>query len=422
MSKSIVRRVAVFDLSRKLSKEQRIVLGHLTYSASKLWNVANYTFREESVPLKDLCSHLKTHFWYKNLHSQSAQAVIQKLEAAWRGHFKRPAGPDNRPPGYQPKDGHFPVKWKKAGFKFVNKGGDMFVRLSLSRQTKDYLKERHGIESDYLWVEMPKSLPFDPGTVQEIEIVPHRFAGDGEIYYVMHVIYRKEIRIEATEGKPRKWMAIDPGVVNLATCVVKGVPDILIVSGRMALSMLRWWNKERARLQSVYARQGFKGSKRLSGLSRWRRNFMRDFMHKAVKEVLEFALNAGVTDIAVGDLSRRVADSDIGHVNNQKLHQLPLGKFVDVLEYKARELGIRVHRNVDEHRTSETCSVCGDYRPANRIKRGLWRCKSCGTVLNADVNAARNILWKVSLSPVRDRASGFGRPRRIRVPRAPASA
>ena len=420
--KAVVRRVAVIDLSRKFAREQKIILGHLTYSASKLWNVANYTFREEGVPLKRLCSHLKTHFWYKNLHSQSAQAVIQSLEAAWKGHFKRPNGPDNRPPGYQPKDGHFPVRWKKAGFKFVSKGGEMFVRLSLSRQTRAYLMERHGIGSDYLWVEMPKSLPFDPRAVQEIEIVPHRFAGDGEIYYVMHVIYRKEVRTGATDGKSRRWMAIDPGVVNFATCVAEGVPEALIVSGRYVLSMLRWWNKKRAGLQSVYAKQGVKGSKCLSRMSIRRRNFMRDFVHKAAKEVLGFALANGVTDIAVGDLPKRVVNSDIGHVNNQKLHQLPLGRFVDVLEYQASEVGIRVHRNVDEHRTSETCSVCGEVRPANRIKRGLWRCKTCGIVLNADVNAARNILQKVSPSPVRDRASGFGRPRRIRVPCASTSA
>ena len=149
---------------------------------------------------------------------------------------------------------------------------------------------------------------------------------------------------------------------------------------------------------------------------------MRDFVHKAVREVLEFALEHGVTDIAVGDLSKQISNSDIGHVNNQKLHQLPLGRFANVLEYRAREVGIGVQLDVDESRTSETCSVCGEYRAANRIKRGLWRCRACGIVLNADVNAARNILKKVSLSPVRDRASGFGCPRRIRVPCAPASA
>jgi len=415
-----VRRVAIVDLTRKLSESQKIVLGHLTYSASKLWNTANYAFREENIPLKELKSHLKDSFWYKNLHSQSAQAVIEKLQSAWKGYLNRGKGADNRPPGYQPKDGHFPVKWKKAGFRFVEKDRRLFVRLSLSKQTREYLKEKHGIESSYLWVEIPKSSPFDPGSVQEVEIVPHRFAGDRNTYYVMHVIYCKKINTETCVEKQR-WMAIDPGVVNLAACVIDGVLDPLIVSGRYALSMLRWWNKERARLQSVYDRQKLKGSKRLSMISLWRRNFMRDFVHKAVKEIISFAVANGVTDIAVGDLSKKVACSDIGHVNNQKLHQLPLGKFVHVLEYKAAEAGIRVHQ-VDEYRTSKACSVCGEVRPANRIKRGLWRCRACGCVLNADVNAARNILLKVCPNPFVDRASGLGHPRRIRVPCASASA
>jgi len=411
----------VVDLHRKLGTEQKIVLGHLTYCASKLWNVANYAVREQNKSLFCLEKELKDSFWYRNLHSQSAQAVVQKVIQAWKSYLSG-KNPKRKVPGYQPKDGHFPVRWKKAGFKFVTKQGRKFLRLSLSARTRDYLKDRHGIESRYLWVEMPKSLPFDPCAVQEIEIVPHRFAGDRHIYYVMHVIYRKEVQSRAGADGTQKWMAIDPGVVNFATCVVESVSDSLIVSGRYALSVLRWWNKERARLQAVHAKQGLKGSKRLSRLNIWRLNFMRDFVHKAVKEVLSFALSHGVTDIAVGDLSRRVTGSDTGHVNNQKLHQLPLGRFVSILEYRASEVGIRVHRDVDEHRTSETCSVCGQYRPSSRIKRGLWRCKNCSTVLNADVNAARNILKKVCPNPAQDRASGLGHPRRIRVPCASNSA
>jgi len=36
------------------NKEQTIVLGHLTYSASKLWNVANYKVANKQVKLNQL--------------------------------------------------------------------------------------------------------------------------------------------------------------------------------------------------------------------------------------------------------------------------------------------------------------------------------------------------------------------------------
>ncbi|MEM2057380.1 MAG: transposase, partial [Thermoproteota archaeon] len=76
MSK-FVTKCFIIDLSRKTDRKLAIIFGHLTYSASKLWN-------------------------------------------------KRPR--------YQPKNGHFPVIWKEQGFRVIGKK----LRLSLSKQTKQY--------------------------------------------------------------------------------------------------------------------------------------------------------------------------------------------------------------------------------------------------------------------------------------------
>jgi len=51
---------------------------------------------------------------------------------------------------------------------------------------------------------------------------------------------------------------------------------------------------------------------------------------------------------------------------------------------------------VNESYTSQTCSKCGTVDKTNRIHRGLYVCKECGVVINADVNGAINILKKVS--------------------------
>ena len=73
--------------------------------------------------------------------------------------------------------------------------------------------------------------------------------------------------------------------------------------------------------------------------------------------------------------------------------QVPLSRLVEMIEYKAMLVGIDVHRVTEEY-TSQTCSRCGLRRKANRVHRGLYKCKRCGLILNADVNAARNILNK----------------------------
>ncbi|EHP86951.1 transposase, IS605 OrfB family [Methanotorris formicicus Mc-S-70] len=133
MSKLEVTRVLTINLTRKLTNEQLIILNHLTYSASKLWNIANYQITQGNIKITELEKKLKNNFWYKNLHSQSAQVVLQKLKIAWINTFKQ----HTKRPRFQPKDGHFPVKWKKDGFRII----DNKLRLSLSKQTKQYLKK-----------------------------------------------------------------------------------------------------------------------------------------------------------------------------------------------------------------------------------------------------------------------------------------
>jgi putative transposase len=135
-----VTRVIAIQLNP--TKEQQIIIGHLTYSASKLWNVANYNIKQGNIKLKKLKSILKKDFWYKNLHSQSAQAVLEKLKIAWENCYKK----HTKEPRFQPKDGHFPVRWKKQGIQLSSRQ----LRLSLSKQTKQYLKDMHSIESNYL--------------------------------------------------------------------------------------------------------------------------------------------------------------------------------------------------------------------------------------------------------------------------------
>jgi len=59
------------------------------WSASKLWNVANYHSRQvwedtgEIPDDSDLKSELKTHPKYKGLHSQSSQRVLEELAEAF---------------------------------------------------------------------------------------------------------------------------------------------------------------------------------------------------------------------------------------------------------------------------------------------------------------------------------------------------
>lgn len=402
---SNILRVATINITRKLSKEQQIILGHLTYSTSKLWNVANYEIHNQNVNLYELKQYMKDNFWYKNLHSQSAQAILEKLEIAWKNFFN---GYTKRP-HYQPPDGHIPVKWKKDGFKVINKR----LRLSLSKQTKQYLASHHGIESNYLWIDLPKNLSLNPDGIKEIEIVPHE--SYGSIEYVLHIIYEKHIKNYQIISN--KKMAIDLGITNLATVVIENEDTPYIFDGKVLVSKLRWVAKEKGRLQSILAKQKLKKSKKLHRLNVKTLNYKKDYIHKVSTNIVRLAVAYQVDQIIIGKLNHGITHINIGHQTNEKLHQIPLGKLVKMIQYKAREYGIKVIQ-IDESYTSQECSCCNTRNRNHRVYRGLYVCSHCGLVINADVNGARNILQRVSLNPDnhhQDRSSGLGHPKRIRV-------
>lgn len=103
----------------------------------------------------------------------------------------------------------------------------------------------------------------------------------------------------------------------------------------------------------------------------------------------------------------------------EKFQRLVLCRKWRLFPYKAEEHGIKV-RAVDEAYTSQMCSVCSSVDKYSRKYRGLYVCKHCGTVLNADNDGAKNILFRIVLSACKGhRDSGFGHPRRIRVLQAP---
>lgn len=394
-------RVLTINITRQLNNEQLTIINHLTYSASKLWNVSNYEVIQRNIKPSKIDIQMKNNFWFKNLHSQSAQAVCQKLSIAWDNFFKQ----HTKRPRFQPKDGHFTVKWKKNGFRIIGNK----LRLSLSKQTKNYLKEKHGIKSKYLWVRLSKALPLDViNGLKEVEIVQQTIYGI--TYYILHLIYKKQvIQKPIKEGNIR---SIDLGIKNLAT-VVTNTGKAVIYDGRPLISKFRWFAKTRGRLQSKLTKQELKTNKRLSRLTVKEKNYTKDYLHKISKMIVSFAVDNKVSRVVIGELNKGISSINIGDRVNQQLHGIPFGRLVSMIIYKAEEKGLTVEQ-VNEAYTSQTCSNCGVVKKGNRKYRGLYVCSNCGTVLNADVNGALNILKKVALNPLMGRGSGLGHPCRVR--------
>lgn len=77
---------------------------------------------------------------------------------------------------------------------------------------------------------------------------------------------------------------------------------------------------------------------------------------------------------------------------NHSLRAAALGGLASKLEYKTKAAAHSRLVLVNPAYTSQTCSKCGHCAKENRESQAVFLCKQCHARMNADVNAAINIL------------------------------
>ncbi len=104
--------------------------------------------------------------------------------------------------------------------------------------------------------------------------------------------------------------------------------------------------------------------------------------------------------------------SHLGRRNNQNFVSLPFLALVHQVQYKAALVGITVIL-IDERYTSRCSFLDGEVAgrrgtyASRRLARGLFRGRS-GALINADLNAAYNILQKAIPEAFADRIASAG--------------
>ena len=370
------------------------------WSASKLWNVANYYSREvwdETGEIPDhgnLKDELKTHNKYKGLHSQSSQRVLEELAEAFNSWYDSDDDRDN-PPGYR-KENYYDqqgrrvheehprstVTWKQKGIRHDSKNDR--VRLSKGRNHKEYPRAR-----EYILVEYETAPGVTVENLQQVRAVHDNSNGQWEL----HLVCKDEV--ETPDAPGTETAGIDLGICNFAT-VAYSTEEADLYPGNRLKQDGYYFPKEIAKCDD----SGGEEATRLHAKWSERRTH---FFHSLAKHIVQRCVDEGVGTIVVGDLSGIREDEETnesknwGDHGNLDLHSWAFDRFTNLLEYKAEMEGILVER-VSERDTSRSCSCCGRNRSENRVERGLYVCDECGTVANADVNGAENIRQKVSPS------------------------
>ena len=200
--------------------------------------------------------------------------------------------------------------------------------------------------------------------------------------------------------------AIDFGIDNFAAIVCDDGSSA-IYKGGAVLSNTQWFHKQRAKYISIITKghsQMNATSARLKDLSFHHANFTKDQCHKISRNIIDFCLEhqAGTLILGVNPLWKQ--RTNMGTASNQKFVAMPISILRIMISYKALNAGIRIIEQ-EESYTSKADITMNDYLPTYgkddnnatfsgaRITRGLYRCAD-GTLLNADCNAAANIMRK----------------------------
>jgi len=399
----------------RCDKKTYRILRILTRLSKNLYNYTLYTVRQyyfnngEYLPYEKAYHLVKQNENYQLLPSQVAQQTMKVVDRSMKSFFRlikeRRRGNYNRPihlPKYLPKDGYFVCIFQKDMFKVE---GDT-IRLSLGKN----FERKFGVK--YLWFRLPPQVVGKK--IKEVRILP-RCKG---LWFEIEYVY--EVEPEKADLDYSKYLSIDLGLDNFATCFASGTS--FIIEGRGLKSFNRWWNKEKAKLQGIYDKQGIKMGKKMAWLLRKRKNVVNNFMNQAVSYIVKYCLKNRIGNIVIGELKEIKNGMNLSRVNNQNFQYIPYGLFKQKLRAKCEFYGIN-YIEVDEAYTSKCDALAlepiehHDNYKGKRVKRGLFQ-SSTGKLINADVNGAINILRKVAGdSPVREILSSGGvtPPVRIRV-------
>ena len=384
-----------------LNDKRYKMLDHICFLSKNLYNAGLYIIKQEFLSTgkwirftdlnKKMVSEDNPDF--RAMSGSSSQQILMRLDNNLKSYFSsiKAWKRDNKKFTGCPK---FPKYKDKV------KGRNIF--------TYSYAQIRH--KGEYIY--FPKKEGLSPlktrckeGSVKQVRIIPRQGC------YVIELIYESSCKEQKIDNN--RLMSIDLGINNLASIVTNISNKSVLIDGKRLKSINQYYNKKLSCLQSKLEKvNGKKSSRRLMSLTRKRNNKVKDYLHKASKEIIDICIEDNITTLIVGHNDGWKHEVNIGKRNNQNFAYIPFDNFISMLKYKSERQGLRFII-VNESHTSKCSSydleeVCHhDNYVGKRVKRGLFKTKE-GIFLNADINGSYNIMRKVKGDAVMPLYTGLG--------------
>ena len=348
--------------------------------------VLSYTFLEKLMRVTE------NPDFFAKLPKQTAQAVLKERAGDMNNWTKSLKAYKKDPSSFTGKP-KMPKYWKKGAchtYTMTNQDCVIYQdKKGFPVMKLPYTKIRLRIE------ELPEG-----AVLKEVKVKPY--------YNDFEVLYTYEVKDGETEASalPNK-CGIDIGVDNTVSAVTNEGSSLLVKGGAVKAAN-QWFNKQKAYYTGILTR-GKESAKHpsthmLDSLSRNRNQFLTDHFHQLSAFFVKWCLERRVGTIVIGHNKDWKQNVNTGKKNNQTFVSIPFNTLIWMIRYKAEREGIRVIEQ-EESYTSKASFLDNDLIPVygkndkdasfsgRRIKRGLYRSKN-GTVINADLNGAANILRK----------------------------
>ncbi len=123
-------------------------------------------------------------------------------------------------------------------------------------------------------------------------------------------------------------IAIDLGVRNLITTVNNNGLRPFVIKGGVVKSINQFYNKEKARIQSIYDRQGIKIGKTMQKLTNKRNNKINDYFHKTSRKIIEYCVLNDIGTVIIRYNPDWKQNCHLGRRNNQNFVTIPYHKLI----------------------------------------------------------------------------------------------
>ena len=362
-------------------------IDNLAFKSKNLYNAANYIIRQNFFetgnipPYCYMAKRMQSEESYRDLPSKVSQQVLRLLDRNWKAWTEALKA-------YVKTPSAFIGKPRIPRYKKKQEGRNLLV-YTVQAISKVKLREGliHPSGTSLL-------IPTKQTQINEVRIVPRLD------YYSIEVIYEEQLEQKVTGDYAA---SIDLGLNNLAT-VTSNQPGFVpyLVNGRPLKAMNAYWNKKTAKLKSHLPKSIYT-STAIQKLATKRNFKVDDYLHKASRYIINDLVQRNISTLIVGKNDNWKQNCKLGKKNNQNFVNIPHSRFVNMLIYKAKLVGITVIVT-EESYTSKASFLDQDEIPiygkvtspkfsGRRVSRGMYKTKD-GRRINADVNGSLNILSK----------------------------